>query len=95
MDFEWDDQKDAENVRKHGVSFAEAQRAFLDPARVIARDRKHSTAKESRYFCFGLVDERVLTVRFTMRANRIRIFGAGYWREGRRRYDGQKDDSST
>ncbi len=95
MNFEWDNQKDAENVRKHGVSFAEAQRAFLDPTRVIARDRKHSTTKEPRYFCFGLVDERVLTVRFTMRANRIRIFGAGYWREGRRTYDGQKDDSST
>ena len=59
MNFEWDDQKDAENVRKHGVYFAEAQRAFLDSSRVIARDRKHSTTKEQRYFCFGLVDERV------------------------------------
>ena len=95
MNFEWDDQKDAENVRKHGVCFAEAQRAFLDSSRVIARDRKHSTTKEQRFFCFGLVDDRVLTVRFTVRANRIRIFGAGYWREGRRRYDGQKNDSSA
>ena len=82
--FDWDDQKDARNVRKHGVSFAEAQRALLDPARVIARDRKHSAVKESRYFCFGLVDKRVLKVRFTMRANRIKIFGAGYWSERRR-----------
>ncbi len=36
--FEWDPDKDAENQRKHGVSFLEAQVAFLDPSRVIARD---------------------------------------------------------
>lgn len=33
-DFDWDPVKDAENLRKHGVSFGEAQIAFLDPGRV-------------------------------------------------------------
>mgnify|MGYP002640804626 CR=1 FL=1 len=87
MDFEWDLQKDTTNIEKHGVSFSEAQRAFLDPKRVIAIDVKHSTPREKRYFCFGKVVENVMTVRFTHRAGAIRIFGAGYWREGRRKYE--------
>jgi len=90
MNFEWDQQKDRLNREKHGVSLSEAQHAFLDPNRVIALDRKHSTDAETRYFCFGNVGGRVLTVRFTCRENNIRIFGAGYWREGRKRY-GEKD----
>ena len=89
MNFEWDSQKDCINQSKHNVSFAEAQFAFMDPHRIIAADRKHSTAEETRYFCFGKVENRVLTVRFTYRKGNIRIFGAGYWREGRERY-GQK-----
>ena len=78
--FGWDDQKNHLNQRKHGVSFAKAQQAFMDPNRVIAIDRKHSTSEETRFFCFGLIEDRVLTVRFTFRKDKIRIFGAGYWR---------------
>ena len=69
-------------------SFAAAQAAFFDPRRVIAEDPEHSGA-EPRYFCFGAVGGGVMTVRFTYRAGRIRIFGAGYWREGKRIYEQQ------
>lgn len=62
--FEWDDAKDRLNRVKHGVSFALAQRAFFDPKRVIAEDLSHSAA-ERRYFCFGVIDGNVMTVRFT------------------------------
>jgi hypothetical protein len=86
--FEWDDAKDRLNREKHGVSFAEAQAAFLDPRRVIAEDLEHS-GREARYFCFGKVGEGVMTVRFTWRASCIRIFGAGYWRKGKKIYDAQ------
>lgn len=88
--FEWDSQKDIINQSKHQVSFYEAQRAFRDSLRIIAVDHKHSTSEETRYFCFGKVGDRVLTVRFTYRADNIRIFGAGYWREGRKRYEQEK-----
>ena len=84
--FEWDPGKDIENRRKHRVSFAEAQYAFADPNRVIAEDLEHS-AREKRYYCFGWVDQGVLTVRFTYRDGVIRIFGAGYWRKGKTIYD--------
>ena len=84
--FDWDPEKDAENQRKHGVSFGRAQYAFADPKRVIAKDASHSQT-EDRYYCFGEVDGGVLTVRFTYRASVIRIIGAGYWRKGKATYE--------
>jgi len=84
--FEWDSGKDQENQKKHGVSFGKAQFAFADPRRVTAEDRSHSSGEE-RYYCFGWVEGGVLTVRFTHRADVIRIFGAGYWRKGRQVYE--------
>lgn len=84
--FEWDEAKDLANQAKHGVTFAVAQRAFLDPMRVIAEDLSHSE-REPRYFCFGWVEGGVLTVRFTHREGRIRIIGAGYWRKGKKVYE--------
>lgn len=86
--FEWDEEKDNENQAKHGISFLTAQQAFLDPYRVIAEDITHSTGEE-RYYCMGRVGEGVLTVRFTYRSNVIRIYGAGYWRKGRKIYENQ------
>jgi uncharacterized DUF497 family protein len=84
--FEWDERKNRENQRKHGVSFEEAQRAFADPRRVIAQDVAHSAAEE-RYYCFGQVGEGILTVRFTYREQVIRVIGAGYWRRGKQIYE--------
>jgi uncharacterized protein len=86
--FEWDEEKDKENQIKHGISFLTAQRAFLDPHRVIAEDITHSS-KEDRYYCMGRVDGGILTVRFTYRDKVIRIYGAGYWRKGRNIYENQ------
>ncbi len=85
--FEWDVDKDAENQGKHCVSFAEAQYAFADPERIIAKDLSHSTESEERYYCFGEVGEGIMTVRFTYRHDVIRIFGAGYWRKGKKIYE--------
>ena len=84
--FDWDPDKDRENQLKHGVSFAAAQFAFADSRRVIAEDMSHS-AREKRYYCFGEVGGGIITVRFTYREGTIRIFGAGYWRRGKRIYD--------
>lgn len=84
--FEWDPKKDEDNQDKHGISFARAQFAFADPRRVIAEDLSHSSS-EKRHYCIGWVEGGVLTVRFTFRDDVIRIFGAGYWRKGRRIYE--------
>ena len=86
--FEWDEGKDRENQAKHNVSFSLAQRAFLDTHRVIAEDVTH-TGEEERFYCIGRVKDGIVTVRFTYRGNVIRIFGAGYWRKGRKIYEEQ------
>ena len=84
--FEWDEVKNAGNIAKHHVSFLEAQFAFADLHRVIARDVHHSKI-EDRFYCFGKVNGGVLTVRFTLRGEVVRIIGAGYWRKGKLVYE--------
>ncbi|HTG00918.1 MAG TPA: BrnT family toxin [Nitrospirota bacterium] len=88
VQFERDNEKDRENRAKHGVPFSLAQQAFFDPHRIIAEDTEHSST-EDRYYCIGRIGEGIMTVRFTYRGNTIRIYGAGYWRKGRKLYEDQ------
>jgi len=86
MTFEWDENKNVLNKEKHNISFEEAQFAFFDSKRIILEDKKHSI-DEDRFFCIGQIESGIVTIRFTIRKNVIRLFGAGYWREGKRRYE--------
>lgn len=86
INFDWDENKNKANIDKHGVSFEIAKNAFFDPNRIIVEDLEHSQ-EEKRFFCLGKVEGEILTVRFTYRNNVIRIFGAGYWRKGKKRYE--------
>ena len=88
MEFEWDDNKNLENIEKHELSFYIAQKAFFDAKRIIIADAVHSETEE-RFFCIGDTGEGIATVRFVMRNNKIRIFGAGYWRKGVKIYETQ------
>lgn len=90
MDFEWDERREEFNLQKHGVSFYAAQHAFADPKRIIAEDLEHSKT-EKRFYCFGRVGDGIMTVRFTHRNDKIRIFGAGYWGKGREIYEQEND----
>ena len=87
-DFEWDFTKDLKNQEKHSVSFALAQLAFFDHHRIILEDLEHSQ-DEKRFYCLGKVAGGILTVRFMYRKRKIRIFGAGYWRKGKKIYEKQ------
>lgn len=51
--FEWDPRKAAQNVRKHGVSFAEARTVFEDADALILPDPDHSD-EEERFLLLGL-----------------------------------------
>ncbi|MFC1569615.1 BrnT family toxin [bacterium] len=86
VEFEWDEEKNKLNYKKHGVSFYDAQFVFADENRIILEDLSHSE-KEKRYYCVGKVSKDIMTVRFTFRQNKIRIFGAGYWRKGKKLYE--------
>ena len=56
--FEWDPVKAAANLRKHGVSFEVAIRAFADPFALTEQDRIEGG--EARGQTLGMVDGRVL-----------------------------------
>jgi uncharacterized DUF497 family protein len=67
LKFEWDLDKAARNVEKHGVTFTEAVSAFADGAALVGADVAHSSV-ESRSLLIGTDDsKRVLTVAFTVR----------------------------
>ena len=85
--FEWDDDKAAANLDKHGVSFETARETFAGPRRLVIQDVAHSTDDEARLFCIGEAGGGVLTARFTMRSDMVRIIGAGYWRKGKHDYE--------
>ncbi len=50
MNFEWDESKAAGNLRKHGVSFKEAETVFVNPLAVIFNDEAHSEEQHSGQF---------------------------------------------
>ena len=51
--FEWDEKKNRQNIRKHGVSFEEAQSVFLDDHALRFYDPDHSK-DEDRFLMLGL-----------------------------------------
>lgn len=76
MEFEWDDEKEPRNVRKHGVSFREAVSTFFDPLARGRFDDEHST-REDRFVLVGRSAQgRVLVTVFTERGMTIRIISS-------------------
>ena len=51
--FEWDNKKEKENLKKHDVSFEEAQPVFFDDKAIQFWDEKHS-GDEERFLMLGL-----------------------------------------
>lgn len=87
LEFEWDDEKDRANQKKHRVSFLEAVDSFFDPNGFKLIDHSHG-ANEDRYYWVGRSKGgRVLTTYFTQRGDKIRIIGCAEWRKFRRIYD--------
>jgi uncharacterized DUF497 family protein len=74
-DFEWDDDKAAQNFASHGVSFEAARLAFDDAFAVVREDRRQNY-REDRFALLGMVQERVLVVSYTIRGDRVRIISA-------------------
>ena len=73
--FEWDDGKTTQNWRDHAVTFEMARDAFKDPFAIEWIDATQDTSEE-RYGMIGMVENRLLFVAYTMRAERIRIISA-------------------
>jgi hypothetical protein len=65
--FEWDEDKAASNVTKHGVTFDEASTVFSDPLAVIFEDEEHSPDEIREIIIGHSILERLLLVSFTER----------------------------
>lgn len=59
--FEWDENKNRINLRKHGVSFDEAKTVFYDDAALVIDDPEHSE-EEERFIILGLSTQANLLV---------------------------------
>ena len=76
MAFEWDSNKAATNLAKHGVSFEEAKTVFDDPLYIDFYDLDHSD-DEHRYIMIGMSEQnRLLLVAYTQRGDVIRLISA-------------------
>ncbi|MBD0342903.1 MAG: BrnT family toxin [Microcoleus sp. Co-bin12] len=76
MKFEWDENKAAVNLSKHGISFEEARTVFDDPLYVDFYDPDHSD-EEERYIIVGESQPgNLLIVSYTERADFIRLISA-------------------
>ena len=74
--FEWDSAKARSNLRKHGVSFAEACTAFRDPLGVLIHDPDHSEL-EARFLLLATSNRgRLLVIAFAERPPRTRLISA-------------------
>jgi len=75
MDFEYDPAKAAGNLRKHGVSFADAESVFMDP---LALHRIDPDAEgEERFVAIGAGSAGyLLVVVYTLRGEAIRLISA-------------------
>ena len=95
--FEWDANKGAANLAKHGVSFDEAATVFADAQGLDGPDRGHST-HEARFLRLGeSALQNILMVAYTVRRSSdgetIRIISARRAsRKERAAYRGYIDD---
>ena len=70
MGFEYDPDKSAENKRKHGIDFDEAQRLWADPHLV---EIPAPTTDERRWLLIGKIDENHWSAIITRRGGNIRL----------------------
>jgi uncharacterized protein len=85
LTFEWEKQKAASNIKKHGVSFEEAASVFRDTLSLTVTDPDHSR-EEERLMLLGVSEQgRMLVVCHTERGDNIRIFSARLATRGERK----------
>ena len=72
MRFQFDPRKAASNLKKHGVSFSDAEGVFLDPLAIHQADP--DTENEERFLGLGMGNTgQLLVVVYTLRGDNIRL----------------------
>ncbi|MBK6623130.1 MAG: BrnT family toxin [Saprospirales bacterium] len=75
MKFEWDENKNKKNIKKHGIDFNDAKEVFKDEKRVVSKDDRKDYG-ELRWLAVGAIIGSILAVVFTIRDTAIRIISA-------------------
>lgn len=76
LEFEWDDNKEQENIKKHKLDFRITRFVFYDYDRIEYYDEENSI-EEDRYVVIGKgLYEELLFVVYTMRDNKYRLISA-------------------
>ncbi len=90
--FEWNPEKVEINLKKHGISFKEAETVFSDPLSLTVSDSLHSE-EENRFIITGFSDERrQLVIAHTDRNDKIRIINARLATPGERKKYEQENE---
>jgi len=76
MEFEWDENKNLENIKNHGINFEKAVKAFDDDLGIPLEDLEHSDKNETRYALIGMCEIGLIFVSFTVRSENYRIISA-------------------
>lgn len=74
--FEWDPDKAASNLQKHGVAFEEALTVFMDPLARIHDDPEHSEAEFREIIVGHSTQRRLLVVGYAEGRDAVRIINA-------------------
>ena len=75
-DFEWDPDKAATNLKKHGISFEEAATSFFDVFSVTISDPLHSEVEKRAVLIGQSSSGRLLVTVHADRGSRIRLISA-------------------
>ena len=91
MEFEWNEIKNLENIKNHGISFEQAVWAFDDPFALSLEDPEHSDENETRYALVGLCEVGLIFVSFTYIDKNMRLISArNATKTMRKKYENQK-----
>lgn len=71
MRFEWDENKNEQNLSKHGIDFSDAHLVFENP--ILARVDERFDYGEKRWIALGKLETVIVVVVFTKRRDNIRI----------------------
>ncbi|MCP5061478.1 MAG: BrnT family toxin [Ignavibacteriae bacterium] len=77
MRFEWDENKNEVNIKKHSIAFEDAAKVFFNKRIVKPSNRKN----EKLFITIGEVNNHIVTIAYTLRDNKIRIISARKARE--------------
>ena len=71
MTFEWDENKNIGNIKKHGIDFNDSPKIFSNPMVTKVDDRKDYN--EKRWIGLGRLENMIVILAYTKRGKKIRI----------------------